>query len=59
MTETELKLIAVAAIIGESNIPKKEERTPDAIGMPRVLYIKTKNRFCLMFFITLSLRFLP
>lgn len=37
ITETELKLIAKAAIIGESNIPKTGNRTPAATGIPRVL----------------------
>ena len=37
MTETELKLIANAAIIGDSNIPKNGNKTPAAMGTPRVL----------------------
>lgn len=37
MTDTELKLIAAAAIIGDNNIPKNGNRTPAAIGTPRVL----------------------
>ncbi len=37
MTETELKLIAKAAIIGDSNIPKNGNSTPAAIGIPIVL----------------------
>src|SRR5262249_29763905 len=36
-TETELKLIAAAAIMGLSNRPKKGYRTPAAIGTPRML----------------------
>ena len=34
ITETELKLIAAAAIIGLSNRPKNGYRTPAAIGTP-------------------------
>lgn len=37
ITETELKLIASAAIIGESNIPKNGNNTPAAIGIPNML----------------------
>ena len=37
ITETELKLIANAAIIGDSKIPKKGYKTPAAIGMPSTL----------------------
>lgn len=37
ITETELKLIAKAAIIGESSIPKKGNNTPAAMGTPKVL----------------------
>jgi len=37
ITETELKLIASAAIIGDNNIPKKGYNTPAAIGMPSTL----------------------
>lgn len=37
ITETELKLIASAAIIGESRIPKKGNNTPAATGTPKVL----------------------
>lgn len=37
MTETELKLMAKAAIIGDNNIPKIGNNTPAAIGTPRVL----------------------
>lgn len=53
ITETELKLIAAAAIIGLSNIPKNGYNTPAAIGIPTELYTKAKNRFCLIFRITL------
>ncbi len=37
ITETELKLMAAAAIIGLSNSPKIGYRTPAAIGTPRLL----------------------
>jgi hypothetical protein len=37
ITETELKLIAAAAIIGLSNIPKNGNRIPAAMGTPREL----------------------
>jgi len=37
ITETELKLIATAAIIGDNKIPKKGYKTPAAIGTPSVL----------------------
>jgi hypothetical protein len=37
ITDTELKLIANAAIIGESKIPKKGYNTPAAIGTPNTL----------------------
>ena len=37
ITETELKLIAKAAIIGESSIPKTGNKTPAAIGIPTEL----------------------
>ena len=37
ITDTELKLMAAAAIIGESNIPKKGYNTPAAIGTPKTL----------------------
>lgn len=37
ITDTELKLIAKAAIIGESNIPKNGYKTPAAIGIPKTL----------------------
>ncbi len=37
ITETEDKLIAAAAIIGDSKRPKAGYRTPAAIGTPRVL----------------------
>ena len=36
-TETELKLIATAANMGESNHPKTGYKTPAAIGIPNVL----------------------
>ena len=37
ITETELKLIAAAAIIGDSSMPKNGNSTPAAIGTPAVL----------------------
>jgi hypothetical protein len=37
MTDTELKLIAVAAIIGLSKIPKKGYNNPAATGTPSKL----------------------
>ncbi len=37
ITETELKLIATAAIIGDNRIPKKGYKTPAAIGIPSTL----------------------
>ena len=37
ITDTELKLIANAAIIGDKRIPKNGNKTPAAIGTPKVL----------------------
>ena len=37
ITETELKLIAAAAIIGESKIPIEGYNIPAAIGIPNTL----------------------
>jgi hypothetical protein len=37
ITDTELKLIATAAIIGDSKIPKMGNNTPAATGTPRAL----------------------
>ncbi len=37
ITETELKLIAKAAIMGDNNIPKNGYKAPAAIGMPSTL----------------------
>ena len=37
ITETELKLIAAAAIMGDNSIPKNGYKTPAAIGTPAVL----------------------
>jgi hypothetical protein len=37
ITDTELKLIATAAIIGESNRPKNGYKTPAAMGTPSEL----------------------
>ena len=50
ITDTELKLIANAAIIGESNNPNIGYKTPAAIGTPNTLYTKAKNKFCFIFF---------
>ncbi len=49
ITETELKLMAAAAIIGFNSNPKAGNITPAARGTPTALEIKSKNRFCLMF----------
>ena len=37
MTDTELKLMANAAIIGDNSTPKKGYRTPAATGTPIIL----------------------
>ena len=37
ITETELRLMAAAAIIGESRIPNEGYSTPAATGMPMIL----------------------
>lgn len=37
ITETELRLIAAAAMIGDNNKPKKGYKTPAATGTPREL----------------------
>lgn len=37
ITDTELKLIAAAAIMGDNNIPKNGNNTPAAMGIPTVL----------------------
>lgn len=47
-TETEDRLIASAAIIGESQTPVIGWSTPAAIGMPRALWPKSNAKFCLM-----------
>ena len=36
-TETELALMAAAAMTGDRRIPKKGQRTPAAMGTPREL----------------------
>ena len=46
ITDTELKLMAAAAIIGESNRPNTGNNIPAAMGTPKVLYINAKKRFC-------------
>ena len=43
ITETELKLMAAAAITGLSSIPKNGNSIPAATGTPKALYIKAKN----------------
>lgn len=48
-TETEEKLMASAPVIGLRNGPPSNERTPAATGMPIILYIKAKNKFCRIF----------
>ena len=45
MTETELRLIAAAAIIGLRRIPNAGYSTPDASGTPRPLYPKANHGF--------------
>jgi hypothetical protein len=37
ITDTELTLIAAAAIMGDSKIPKAGKRTPAATGTPKAL----------------------
>lgn len=37
ITETELKLMAKAAIIGDNKMPKKGNSTPAATGTPKAL----------------------
>ena len=56
ITETELKLIANAAIISDSRIPKTGNKSTALIRI--ALVSKRKIRFCLMFFMTASLKFL-
>jgi len=52
-TDTELKLIAVAAIIGfKSGLPNIY-RIPIATGIPNVLYPNAQNKFCFIFVIVL------
>ena len=41
--------MAAAAIIGFNSNPKAGNSTPAARGTPTALEIKAKNRFCLMF----------
>ncbi|MCO5333012.1 MAG: hypothetical protein M9893_03195 [Pyrinomonadaceae bacterium] len=54
MTETELKVIAALAIIGDSSNPKTGNNTPAAIGIPRYS-TKAKNRFWRISFIVARL----
>ena len=44
-TETELKAIAAAAIIGFNKKPQQGYNIPAAKGMPIKLYIKAQKRF--------------
>src|SRR6185312_1412999 len=44
-TDTDDRLIASAAIIGDSTIPRTGYNTPAAIGTPMALYTNAKNRF--------------
>ena len=37
ITDTELKLMAKAAIIGDNKIPKNGNKTPAATGTPKLL----------------------
>lgn len=50
-TETELIAMAKPAIIGFNRCPVKGYKSPAAKGIPKVLYRKAQNKFCLMFFI--------
>ena len=43
MTDTELKLMAAASIIGLNSRPKAGYSTPAAIGTPNELYTKAKK----------------
>lgn len=52
ITDTELKLIAKAAIIGDNNMPKNGYKIPAATGTPITLYTNAKKRFCLIFLTT-------
>src|ERR1035437_6461394 len=47
-TDTELNDMAADAIIGLCMGPPRINRTPAAIGMPMILYIKAQKRFCFM-----------
>ena len=48
ITDAELRLIASAAIKGDSSQPVNGYNTPAAIGMPSALYKKANTRFCFM-----------
>ena len=50
-TETELIAMAKPAIIGFNKCPVKGYKTPAAKGIPKLLYRKAQNKFCLIFFI--------
>lgn len=45
MTDTELKLMARAAIMGDSSQPVSGYSTPAAMGMPSVLYRRANRKF--------------
>jgi hypothetical protein len=56
ITETELRLMAAAAIIGLSSTPSAGYRMPAATGTPTPLYTKAKKRFWRMLRIVPRLR---
>src|SRR4029453_10455941 len=49
ITDTQLRLIAALASIGESSRPNSGYSTPAAIGTPRALYPNAHARFSRMF----------
>src|SRR5579872_5187579 len=48
ITVIELNVMAPLAIMGLSRTSKNGYRTPAASGMPNILYMNAKNRFCRM-----------
>src|SRR6185437_15177380 len=48
MTETELRLIAAAAMMGLNNNPIAGYSAPAAMGTPSTLYTNARTRFCRM-----------
>src|SRR5690606_16949035 len=46
ITDAELRLMARAAIMGDSNQPVHGYNTPAAMGMPKPLYKKANIKFC-------------